>query len=179
MSVLLVHTPVTTLKGVGPAMAEKLAKVGIDNLQDLLFHLPSRYQDRTRITPIGALRPGQDAVVVGTVMAANIVMGKRRSLLVRIQDGSGGLTLRFFHFSMAQKNTLERGVQVRCYGEVRPGATGLEIYHPEYRIHNPAEETPLHSTLTAIYPTTEGLTQLRLRELCTQALSFLSEHSLP
>ena len=179
MSVLLVHTPVTTLKGVGPAMAEKLAKIGIDNLQDLLFHLPSRYQDRTRITPIGALRPGQDAVVVGTVMAANIVMGKHRSLLVRIQDGSGGLTLRFFHFSMAQKNTLEKGVQVRCYGEVRPGATGLEIYHPEYRIHNPAEEPPFHSTLTAIYPTTEGLTQLRLRELCTQALTFLNEHSLP
>ncbi|HHX34898.1 MAG TPA: ATP-dependent DNA helicase RecG [Gammaproteobacteria bacterium] len=179
MSDLLVHTPVTVLKGVGPAIAEKLAKVGLENLQDVLFHLPSRYQDRTRITPIGALRPGQDAVVAGTVMAANVVMGKRRSLLVRIQDGSGGLTLRFFHFSMAQKNALAKGVQVRCYGEVRPGATGLEIYHPEYRVHNGNEEPPLHSTLTAIYPTTEGLTQLRLRDLCVQALSFLNAHSLP
>ncbi|HZJ93552.1 MAG TPA: ATP-dependent DNA helicase RecG [Thiopseudomonas sp.] len=179
MSDLLVHTPVTVLKGIGPAMAEKLAKVGIENLQDVLFHLPSRYQDRTRITPIGALRPGQDAVVVGVVMAASIVMGKRRSLLVRIQDGSGGLTLRFFHFSMAQKNALEKGVQVRCYGEVRPGATGLEIYHPEYRVHNPDEEPALHTTLTAIYPTTEGLTQLRLRALCEQALDFLSPRSLP
>lgn len=179
MSDLLVHTPVTVLKGVGPALAEKLAKVGLENLQDVLFHLPSRYQDRTRITPIGALRPGQDAVVAGVVMAANVVMGKRRSLLVRIQDGSGGLTLRFFHFSMAQKNALAKGVQVRCYGEVRPGATGLEIYHPEYRVHNGNEEPPLHSTLTAIYPTTEGLTQLRLRDLCVQALSFLNPHSLP
>ena len=179
MTDLLVHTPVTVLKGVGPAIAEKLAKVGLENLQDVLFHLPSRYQDRTRITPIGALRPGQDAVVAGVVMAANIVMGKRRSLLVRIQDGSGGLTLRFFHFSMAQKNALEKGVQVRCYGEIRPGATGLEIYHPEYRVHNQDEEQPLHTTLTAIYPTTEGLTQLRLRDLCVQALSFLSVRSLP
>lgn len=179
MAELLVHTPITVLKGVGPAVAEKLAKVGLENLQDVLFHLPSRYQDRTRITPIGALRPGQDAVVAGVVMAANIVMGKRRSLLVRIQDGSGGLTLRFFHFSMAQKNALEKGVQVRCYGEVRPGATGLEIYHPEYRVHNSAEEQPLHTTLTAIYPTTEGLTQLRLRDLCVQALSFLNARSLP
>ena len=179
MTDLLVHTPVTVLKGVGPAVAEKLAKVGLENLQDVLFHLPSRYQDRTRITPIGALRPGQDAVVAGTVMASNIVMGKRRSLLVRIQDGSGGLTLRFFHFSMAQKNALAQGAQVRCYGEVRPGATGLEIYHPEYRVHNPNEEQPLHTTLTAIYPTTEGLTQLRLRNLCTQALEFLSARSLP
>ena len=179
MSDLLVHTPVTVLKGVGPAIAEKLAKVGLENLQDVLFHLPSRYQDRTRITPIGALRPGQDAVVAGVVMAANIVMGKRRSLLVRIQDGSGGLTLRFFHFSMAQKNALQKGIQVRCYGEVRPGATGLEIYHPEYRVHNPDEEQPLHTTLTAIYPTTEGLTQLRLRDLSTQALSFLNPRSLP
>lgn len=179
MTELLVHTPITILKGVGPAVAEKLAKVGLENLQDVLFHLPSRYQDRTRITPIGALRPGQDAVVAGVVMAANIVMGKRRSLLVRIQDGSGGLTLRFFHFSMAQKNALEKGVQVRCYGEVRPGATGLEIYHPEYRVHDGDAEQPLHTTLTAIYPTTEGLTQLRLRDLCVQALSFLNARSLP
>lgn len=179
MSDLLVHTPVTVLKGIGPAMAEKLAKVGIENLQDMLFHLPSRYQDRTRLTPIGALRPGQDAVVAGRVMAANVVMGKRRSLLVRIQDGTGGLTLRFFHFSMAQKNALAQGVQVRCYGEVRPGATGLEIYHPEYRIHSANEAPVLHSTLTAIYPSTEGLTQLRLRNLCEQALAYLNFRSLP
>ena len=179
MTELLVHTPITILKGVGPAVAEKLAKVGLENLQDVLFHLPSRYQDRTRITPIGALRPGQDAVVAGVVMAANIVMGKRRSLLVRIQDGSGGLTLRFFHFSMAQKNALEKGVQVRCYGEVRPGATGLEIYHPEYRVHDGDAEQPLHTTLTAMYPTTEGLTPLRVRDLCVQALSFLNARSLP
>src|SRR5699024_4417327 len=142
MSQLLVHTPLTVLKGVGPAMAEKLAKVGLEDLQDLLFHLPSRDQDRPRLAPVAALRPGQDAVVAGRVMAANIVIGKSRSLLVRIQDGSGGLSLRFFHFSMAQKNALNKGVQVRCYGEVRPGATGPDIHHPEYRLRHGDQGPP-------------------------------------
>ena len=95
----LSQVSVTALKGVGEAMAEKLAKVGLENLQDVLFHLPLRYQDRTRVVPIGALRPGQDAVIEGTVSGADVVMGRRRSLLVRLQDGSGTLSLRFFHFS--------------------------------------------------------------------------------
>ena len=88
----LSQVPVTVLKGVGAALAEKLAKVGLENLQDILFHLPTRYQDRTRITPIGELRPGQDAVVEGTVAGADVVMGRRRSLLVRLQDGTGTLS---------------------------------------------------------------------------------------
>lgn len=99
----LSKVPVTTLKGVGEAMAEKLAKVGLENLQDLLFHLPLRYQDRTRVVPIGHLRPGQDAVIEGTVSGADVVMGRRRSLVVRLQDGTGGLSLRFYHFSNAQR----------------------------------------------------------------------------
>lgn len=176
---LLVDTPVTCLKGVGEAMAEKLARVGLENLQDVLFHLPTRYQDRTRVTPIGALRPGQDAVVVGTVAAADVVMGRRRSLLVRLQDGTGALSLRFYHFSMAQKTALARGTLVRCYGEVRPGASGLEIYHPEYRAQNADEPVAVEERLTAIYPATEGLTQQRLRSLVQQALAYLSPASLP
>jgi ATP-dependent DNA helicase RecG len=175
----LADTPVTALKGVGAALAEKLAKVGLETLQDVLFHLPLRYQDRTRITPIGALRPGQDAVVEGIVAGADVVMGRRRSLLVRLQDGSGTLSLRFFHFSQAQKEGLKRGTAVRCYGEVRPGATGLEIYHPEYRAQSGEESAPVEQTLTPIYPTTEGLTQQRLRQLSQQTLERLGPHSLP
>ncbi|MDM7856704.1 ATP-dependent DNA helicase RecG [Thiopseudomonas acetoxidans] len=176
---LLVNIPVTQLKGVGTVMAEKLAKVGIENLQDVLFHLPSRYQDRTKVTPIAALKPGQDAVILGTVMAANIVMGRRRSLLVRIQDATGSISLRFFHFSVAQKNALQQGTLIRCYGEARAGATGLEIYHPEYRAQSAEQPITLDDSLTAIYPTTEGLTQQRLRSLAEQALAFLSPLSLP
>lgn len=176
---LLTDTPLTVLKGVGPAVAEKLTKVGLENLQDLLFHLPSRYQDRTKITPIGALRPGQDAVVLGSVAAADVVMGKRRSLLVRLHDGTGSLSLRFYHFSLAQKTSLARGTLVRCYGEIRPGASGLEIYHPEYRIQNADEPVAVEERLTAIYPTTEGLSQNRLRALVMMALDYLAPASLP
>ena len=175
----LSKVPVTALKGVGEAMAEKLAKVGLENLQDVLFHLPLRYQDRTRVVPIGALRPGQDAVIEGTVSGADVVMGKRRSLLVRLQDGTGGLSLRFYHFSNAQKDGLKRGTRVRCYGEARPGASGLEIYHPEYRAISGDEPPPVDQTLTPIYPLTEGLTQQRLRLLCQQSLALLGPRSLP
>lgn len=175
----LAQVPVTALKGVGEALAEKLARVGLENLQDILFHLPLRYQDRTRVVPIGALRPGQDAVIEGQVTGADVVMGKRRSLLVRLHDGSGSLSLRFYHFSNAQREGLKRGTQLRCYGEVRPGASGLEIYHPEYRALNGDEPPPVEQTLTPIYPTTEGLTQQRLRNLSQLALARLGPHSLP
>jgi ATP-dependent DNA helicase RecG len=175
----LAAVPVTALKGVGAALEEKLARVGLENLQDLLFHLPLRYQDRTRVVPIGALRPGQDAVVEGVVAGADVLMGKRRSLLVRLQDGSGTLSLRFYHFSQAQKDGLKRGTQLRCYGEARPGASGLEIYHPEYRALTADSDSGVEQTLTPIYPTTEGLTQQRLRQLSEQALARLGPHSLP
>ncbi|MGY4491682.1 ATP-dependent DNA helicase RecG [Pseudomonas sp. TE3610] len=170
---------VTALKGIGEAMAEKLTKVGLENLQDVLFHLPLRYQDRTRVVPIGALRPGQDAVIEGVVSGADVAMGKRRSLLVRLGDGTGSLSLRFYHFSNAQKEALKRGTHLRCYGEARPGASGLEIYHPEYRALTGDEPVPVEQTLTPIYPTTEGLTQARLRQLSQQALSMLGPRSLP
>ena len=176
----LSKVPVTELKGVGEAMAEKLAKVGLESLQDLLFHLPLRYQDRTRVVPIGALRPGQDAVIEGVVSGADVTMGKRRSLVVRLGDGTGVLSLRFYHFSNAQKEGLKRGTHLRCYGEARPGASGLEIYHPEYRALNGDEPPPpVEQTLTPIYPTTEGLTQQRLRQLCQLSLSKLGPRSLP
>ena len=175
----LAAVPVTALKGVGAALAEKLARVGLESLQDVLFHLPLRYQDRTRIVPIGALRPGQDAVVEGVVTGADVVMGRRRSLLVRLQDGSGTLSLRFYHFSQAQKDGLKRGTQLRCYGEVRPGSSGLEIYHPEYRALSGSDPIAVEQTLTPIYPTTEGLTQARLRQLSEQTLARLGPHSLP
>ena len=167
------EVPVTTLKGVGAALATKLEKIGIHNLQDLLFHLPLRYQDRTRITPLGALQFGLDAVIEGTISASDVVMGRRRSLVCRVQDGTGSVTLRFFHFSAAQKNGLKKGATIRCFGEPRRGAHGLEFYHPEYRVMNDDNAAPVEETLTPIYPATEGLTQPRIRSLCEQALKFI------
>ncbi len=164
---------VSELKGVGTALALKLERLGVHSIQDLLLHLPLRYQDRTRVVAIGALQPGDEVVVEGTVRVADLVQGRRRALLCRIQDGSGTLSLRFFHFSAAQKNSLKSGVQVRCFGEVRPGPSGLEIVHPEYKVI--AADTPVavEERLTPVYPLTEGLTQGRLRSLILQALDWL------
>ncbi|MFC3283928.1 ATP-dependent DNA helicase RecG [Litchfieldella rifensis] len=163
---------VTALSGIGEALAAKLARLRIESVADLLFHLPLRYQDRTRITPIATLRAGHEAVVEGEVAASDVVRGRRRSLLVRLKDGSGILSLRFFHFSPAQQQQFHPGVRVRCFGEARAGATGLEIYHPEYRLLK-ADDTPVEDHLTPIYPTTEGLNQARLRGLIGQALKVL------
>ncbi|MCL6414312.1 ATP-dependent DNA helicase RecG [Aestuariirhabdus sp. Z084] len=167
--------PVTVLKGVGPQLAEKLARLQVHNLQDLLFHLPLRYQDRTRVTPIAGIQLGQDAVIEGTVSAANIVMGRRRSLVCRLQDGSGSVTLRFFHFSAAQKQGLAAGTRLRCYGEVRRGSSGFELFHPEYQRLDSEHEVAVEEFLTPIYPATEGLHQNRLRALCEQALVLLEK----
>ncbi|RRJ83487.1 ATP-dependent DNA helicase RecG [Aestuariirhabdus litorea] len=167
--------PVSELKGVGPQVAEKLARLQIFSLQDLLFHLPLRYQDRTRVTAIGGLQLGQDAVIEGEVKAADIVMGRRRSLVCRLQDGSGTVTLRFFHFSAAQKQGLAVGTRLRCYGEVRRGSSGLELFHPEYSRLQEGMEAPVEAYLTPIYPVTEGLHQNRLRGLVEQALRLLEQ----
>ena len=166
---------VTTLKGVGDALAEKLAKIGIHTIQDLLFHLPLRYQDRTRLTPIGTLQPHTDVVIQGKVLAADVVMGRRRSLLCRLSDGSGSISLRFFHFNAVQKNHFKTGSEIRCFGEPRRGATGLELYHPEYRVIKADVSMDIEETLTPVYPATEGLTQQRIRSLCEQALQLLND----
>jgi ATP-dependent DNA helicase RecG len=170
-------TPVTELKGVGAKLAEKLAHIQINNLQDLLFHLPLRYQDRTRISPMGQLLPGDDVVVEGVIKSSKILFGKRRSLQVRIQDHTGTVSLRFFHFNAAQKNSFVIGSYVRAYGEARRGASGLELYHPEYEVLE-GDSTPLQDKLTPVYPTTEGLHQNRIRVLIDQALIFLHQGRL-
>lgn len=170
--------PVTTLKGVGAALAGTLAKLGIQSLQDLLFHLPHRYEDRTRVIPMGSLRLGDTGVAEGTVMRTDMVMGRRRSLQVTLRDDTGFLVMRFFHFSAAQKNQLTEGVRVRCYGEVRPGRAGFEFYHPEYQVNPPPMPPAEEATLTPVYPLTEGIQQPRVRSLCRQALSYLKRYPI-
>ncbi|NQX87385.1 MAG: ATP-dependent DNA helicase RecG [Halioglobus sp.] len=163
---------VQTLRGVGPKLAKKLAEYGIRYVEDLLFHLPLRYQDRTRITTIAAAREGHDLVIEGEVRAADVVFRRRRSLVVRLQDGTGMITLRFFHFSAAQKDSLQNGNRLRCFGQVRRGSSGLEMYHPEYRQVG-EDNAPVEENLTPIYPTTEGIGQNKWRDLCQQALTRL------
>ena len=175
----MVAVPVTDLKGVGTALALKLGKLGIHSVQDLLFHLPTRYQDRTRIRPLGSVQLGEEILIEGEVKLADIVMGRRRSLLCRVQDGTGQITLRFFHFNAAQKNAMRPGVLIRAFGEVRPGGAGLEMVHPEYQLVTGQSLAPPEQSLTPVYPMTEGLTQTRMRGLVRQAFTQFEQHPLP
>jgi ATP-dependent DNA helicase RecG len=166
--------PVTALKGVGASFATLLARLHLYTVQDILFHLPLRYLDRTHVVPIGDLSPNTSVVLEGVVANCQVLIGRRRSLLVTLRDETGQIGLRFFHFTAAQKAQLSAGVQLRCFGDPRLGASGLELYHPEYEVLQPdAIDKPLDQSLTPVYPTTEGLSQVRLRKLTAQALELM------
>ena len=170
--------PITALRGVGDALAQKLEKLGIARVQDLLFLLPLRYEDRTRVAPIGSLQAGDRAVVEGEVQLTEVAFRGRRQLLCRISDGSGTLLLRFFYFSSSQQQALTRGARVRCYGEIRRGLNSFEIVHPEYRRVAAGAPNEVESALTPIYPLTEGVQQGRLRQLTAMALHEVANESI-
>ncbi|MEM8205972.1 ATP-dependent DNA helicase RecG [Morganella morganii] len=170
---LLDAIPLTTLHGVGAGQAGKLAGIGLHTLQDLLFHLPLRYEDQTRLYTITDLLPGIYATVSGEVLRTDVVFGRKRMMTCLISDGTGILTLRFFNFSAAMKNALAAGKQVTAYGEIRRGKNGPEIFHPEYKVRQSDTSVELQETLTPIYPTTEGVRQATLRKLLDQALELL------
>ncbi|WFB48081.1 ATP-dependent DNA helicase RecG [Vibrio coralliilyticus] len=175
MSQLLSAVPLTSLTGVGAKVAEKLAKVGLNSVQDLLFHLPLRYEDRTRIYPIVKLHAGLWAAVQGKVMSADTLFGKRKMLTVKISDGNGTITLRFFNFTAAMKNNFAEGKTVHAYGEVKRGSFGLEMVHPDYKFYAPNQPAEVEQNLTPVYPTTDGLRQITLRNLTDQALALIDK----
>ena len=170
---LLDAVPLSTLSGVGTSQAGKQAKMGLETIQELLLHLPLRYEDRTRLYRIGDLLPGLSVTVEGEVLRSDISFGRRRMMTCQISDGSGVLTLRFFNFNAAMKNSLSPGKHVIAYGEAKRGNTGPEIIHPEYRVHGENIGVELQESLTPVYPTTEGIRQATLRKLIDQALAML------
>ncbi len=172
---LSLDDPVQRLSGVGPKLLEHLERLRIRRIGDVLFHLPLRYQDRTRVNPIGTLRPMVESQIEGTIDASQVVFARRRALVCRISDGSGVLHLRFFYFNSSQQQRLKAGRRVRCFGEVRRGPQTLEMVHPECQVIDTQQPTPVAAELTPIYPTTEGLQQGRLRKLTDQALAVLAE----
>lgn len=169
----LADRPVVALKGVGPKTARYLGKLGVRTVEDLLYHLPLRYEDRTRIHPLGALHPGRRVLVEGRIEAAEIIARRRPELVCRIGDGSGHLLVRFFYFTARQRTELDRGTMLRCFGEVRSGYSGYEMIHPEYRCISEAQAGIVDGCLTPVYPLTEGLNQTMLRRLIAQALELL------
>ncbi|AGO17264.1 ATP-dependent DNA helicase RecG [Glaesserella parasuis] len=170
---LLDGVPLTALSGVGAAISEKLSRIGINNVQDLLFHLPLRYEDRTRITPIADVRPESFATVEGFVQLTEVQFGRRPILSTTISDGTSKITLKFFNFNAGMKNSLATGVRVKAFGEIKRGRFMAEMHHPEYQIIRGNQPLELAETLTPIYPTTEGLKQASLRKLTDQALALL------
>ena len=175
MGETILDNSVTVLRGVGEKLKLKLSEIGIHSLEDLLFHFPLRYQDRTRITPIGGAPDQRDVVVEGAVIAAAVTMGRRRTLLVKVEDATGVLTIRFFHFRQSQVAQFRQGLPIQLYGTARRIAGQLEMIHPEYRLG--AAATLVEDALTPVYPTVSGLGQRTWRNLCQQALKML--HNAP
>ncbi|MGL9760060.1 MAG: ATP-dependent DNA helicase RecG [Symbiopectobacterium sp.] len=171
---LLNNQPLNTLTGIGVTQAAKLARLGLETVQDVLLHLPLRYEDRSHLYAIGDLLPGIYATVEGDVLRNDIVFGRKRTLACQISDGSGVLTMRFFNFNAAMKNSLAPGQHVIAYGEIKQGKNGAEIIHPEYRVQGDAQQSvELQASLTPVYSTTEGVSQATLRKLTDQALERL------
>ncbi len=173
---LMLHQPVTTLSGIGAQTARRMEKLGIVRIVDLLLHLPLRYQDRTRVCPIGALRPGITALVCGRIEFSEILQRGRRSLLCRMSDGTGCITLRFFHFTARQQSDLQNAPLLSCFAEVRAGYAGLEMIHPEYKLLPNTSACATEACLTPVYSLCEGLHQNTMRKAVRQALTLFTRH---
>ena len=172
---LTLNDSIQKLSGIGPKLYQKLSSYGISNIADLLFHLPRNYQDRTRLCPIALLKPYQGLLFEGFIVSNKIQFGKRRSLVLIIEDDTAAIKVRFFHFGKSQQIQFAEGAKIRCFGEVRPGPSGLEIVHPEYEI-DPIDFQQSDKRLTPIYPSTEGISQSLWRKLQQQAITIL-KHS--
>ena len=164
----------TALAGVGPRVAEHLARLGITTVRDVIYHLPIRYQDRTQLTPLARAKPKLEVVIEGRIVSNQLQYGRRRSLLIHLEDATGTLALRFFYFNREQQLRFAVGRTLRCFGEVRHGPKELEMVHPECRLEDSNLPSTLDEVLTPVYPTTEGLHQLTWRKLSTQALAILN-----
>ena len=175
MAMALAQQSCEQLAGVGPKLNEKLLRCGIHSLADLIFHLPSRYADETCITPIGRLSHASHVVIEGEVIAAGKTAGKRPSFIATLSDGSGQLNLRFFYYLPGHEKKLREGMTFRAIGEARRLGPHVEMVHPEYfDLADATPPPPLATTLTPIYPTTEGLSQKVLRKLIQQTLQLMT-----
>ncbi len=166
------------LKGIGEKGLIKLNKIGIRSIEDLLFHLPIRYQDKTKLTKISDLEPGKKYFIEGKVEKSNIIFFKKRMFLVRLSDSSGFIQLRFFYFNKSQMKNFSEGKTVRCYGELRLANKVKEMIHPECEFIDQNNIKKLEENLTPVYPITEGLQQHRIRNFIKQSLEMLKSEKI-
>lgn len=172
------HHPIIELKGVGEYLAMKLKRLGILSIEDLLFHLPKSYQDRTQTMAIGQLNVGMNTSIEGHVTSVDIQGSGKKILSIRIQDPTGSIHLKFFNFSRLQKNNFSLGRSIRAYGEIKYGQNSFDIIHPECQFD--VEKLPKNQEkkLTPIYSTAEGFGQLTLRKLIKEAFIWLQKNPL-
>jgi ATP-dependent DNA helicase RecG len=166
----------TKLKGIGVKTAEKLAILGINQVIDLLFHLPLRYQDKTKITPIDQLTFGQSALIEGQVVKTYLINSRKPMLVCEIDDGTNTIALKFFSFFYSQRAKMVEGSSIRAFGDVRYGKNMMEILHPEYQHFE--ESLPLQDSLTAIYPKSEGINQSTLQKSINQVIKLLKNNEI-
>ncbi len=169
---------VKNLRGVGPKISESLASLGILSVQDAMFHLPFRYEDRTVLTPIGEASYDKPVLIEGEIVKSTVVFRGRRMLFTEIYDGTGRLTMRMFNFAMAQHKALKEGLMVRCYGPVTHGPNGKQMIHPQYQIFDKSEDIEIDDSLTPVYPTTSGLQQGRIRKIIRDSIAYCDRHDL-
>ena len=177
----LLKQSVVSLKGIGGQTVSRLEKLDIRQLRDFIFHLPLRYEDRTRVQTINKLIPGSTALICARVVSSSILNRGRRSLICQISDTTGHLSLRFFHFTASQHNSLSAGTLISCFGEIKDGYSGYEMIHPEYKVIQQESDCITSDSLTAVYPLTEGLRQATLRKAVQQTLTLYNNNpdSLP
>ena len=170
--------PLQQLHGIGKQTANLFSRLQIYTVQDLLLHLPVRYQDRSQLSNMGHLMPDQEVIVEGVIQSVWQPKQGRTKLLCELKDETGRIYLRFFHVFSFQNHIFKEGTRLRCYGEIRLGNKGLEITHPEFQVIHPDKPLPIEPFLTAIYPTTEGLSQHLIRKFMQQALKIMHHQQL-
>lgn len=177
----LLQQAVGQLNGVGAQTAKRLNKLGIFRVQDLLFHLPLRYEDRTSVHDLDTIKLGDNVLICGVIAGVEVQVRRRNMLVCQVKNGNSLLLLRFFNFTAQQRQHLEKGHYISAFGEVKAGYAGLEIIHPEYKILSNISEVVTEPYLTPIYPTTDGLKQGVIRRAVQQALAYFkaTENNLP
>lgn len=172
----LLDQPISNLAGVGLQTADRLKKLDLFVIRDLLFHLPLRYEDRTCLRAINKLTIGSEALICGHIESIEVLSRNKPMLVCRIKDDTGFIALKFFHYHPNQFKQFKVGARISCYAEVRIGLTGLEMVHPDYSIISDSASVITQTSLTPVYPLTEGISQKTLRRLVSQALALCSHN---
>ena len=166
--------PIISISGLGQKTSDRLNQLGIHTLEHLLFHLPSRYQDKTTITSLSSASVEDEILIEVTIDRIEVIPARQRQLLCYLSDNQNQrVLLRFFHFTQYQKQALIRGETIQCFGEIKIGRQGLEMHHPEYRIISQDQKPLLESTLTPVYPLCAGVSQNKMKQWVNNALDVL------